>query len=476
MRAEDVDPAIAAALNLPTLESTTADLLNACQNWVRRYVILSAEQPIILAAWILHTWAFDASEITPYIHITAPEKACGKSRLMDVLAALAAKPAQSSGMTAAALVRCVDRDAPTIFLDEVDTQVAGDKEIGEAIRGILNAGSQRGGKFYKCDGKQHSLREFNVFSPKCYAGIGHIWDTVSSRSIAIEMRRKLRGESVERFRQRDVNAAALPLKRQLEAWSQMGSLDKLLPMRPAEIQGISDRQNDMAEPLLAIAELAGAEWRECLTAALLSVFSSQRSEDASIGVTLLSDIRDAFEDRRADRLTSASLLEYLNDIDGRPWPEWNRGKPMTTSNLARQLKKHNIQSGTIRLNGETAKGYYKGDFREPWARYCPCPSTHSESASQTSQTSRPTSSLAENDHASRHIVVTKKDEAVTHALFGDTPTSGGHPARLANVTAVTDEFMSRNSGSPHKHCVVTAVTTATANRGNKEESGSEVRI
>jgi hypothetical protein len=205
----------------------------------------------------MHTYAFDASETTPYIHITAPEKACGKSRLMDVLVAIADNPVCSGGMTAAALVRSIDNGSPTIFLDEMDAQLGGEKEYAEAIRGILNEGFRRGGKFFKCHGNSHELREFNAYSPKCFAGIGRIPDTVASRSIAIEMRRKLHGEQVESFRQREVETAALPIRNVLGEWVDKGAVETLTPMRPEAIPTITDRQNDMAEPLLAIAQLAG---------------------------------------------------------------------------------------------------------------------------------------------------------------------------------------------------------------------------
>jgi hypothetical protein len=342
---------------------------------VRRYIALSEDQAVILAAWVMHTYAFDASETTPYIHITAPEKECGKSYLMDVLVAIAAKPVRSGGMTAAALVRCIDNGSPTIFLDEMDAQLGGNKEYVEAIRGILNEGFRRGGKLFKCHGNSHELRDFNAYSPKCFAGIGRIPDTVASRSIAIELRRKLEGEHVEPLRQREVGIAALPIKNMLAEWVDMGAVETLTPMRPDAIPTISDRQNDMAEPLLAIAQLAGEEWLQRLTTALQAVFASQGSEDTSTGVVLLADIRDAFNDRHTGKLKSTELLEYLLELEDRPWAEWRRGKPMTTNNLARQLKTHGIGPKTIRVGAEVAKGYERCDFEESWQRYCPTSQT-----------------------------------------------------------------------------------------------------
>jgi hypothetical protein len=372
--AEDAGREVAAALGITTKTAkVTGDLLETCQAWIRRYIVVSEEQAVIMAAWLLHTYAFDAAETTPYIHITAPERACGKSRLMETLEALAAAPIRSGGMTAAALVRCIDAKAPTIFLDEMDAQLGGDKEYAEAIRGILNEGFRIGGKFYKCDGKSHQLREFNAYCPKCFAGIGQLPDTVASRSIVIEMRRKRPGEIVEPFRQRAVREAALPIKAELEAWKARGVTGHIRAIHPEPLAGLSDRQNDIAEPLLCIAQLAGHRWLLQLTDALQAVFKAASVEDGSIGVTLLSDIRTIFDERKMDKVSSKVMAECLCEIEGRPWAEWFHGRAMTPNNLARQLKKYRIGSLKIRLGTETVQGYRRGDFQDAWTQFCPIP-------------------------------------------------------------------------------------------------------
>jgi hypothetical protein len=209
--------------------SITGELLETCRTWIRRYIVVMDEQAVIMAAWILHTYAFDAAETTPYIHITAPEK---ESRLTEALAAIAANPVCSEGMTAAALVRTIEAKRPTVFLDEMDAQMGGSKEYVEAIRGILNAGFRKGGIFYKCAANTFELQEFNVFCPKCFAGIGKLPGTVSSRSIIIEMRRKLSSEMVEPLRQKAVKIAASPIKKELEAWAVRGAAKVLQAIQP----------------------------------------------------------------------------------------------------------------------------------------------------------------------------------------------------------------------------------------------------
>ncbi len=351
----------------------TTELLETCRAWIRRYIVVSDEQAVVMAAWLLHSYALDAAETTPYIHITAPEKACGKSYLMEALEALAAAPIRSGGMTAAALVRTIHARKPTIFLDEMDAQLGGNKEYAEAVRGILNEGFRKGGKFYKCNATTHEVEDFNAYCPKCFAGIGQLPDTVASRSIRIEMRRKLPGESVEPLRQKAVRKAALPIKAKLEAWEARGAADLLCPIEPAPIAGLSDRQNDIAEPLLCIAQLAGNGWLQRLTVALRAVFKATSVEDGSLGVTLLVDIRAVLDERQTDTIPSAILAGCLCKIEGRAWAEWNHGNGMTPNNLARQLKKYSVYPQTIRVGNGTPKGYRRADFEDAWSRYCPLP-------------------------------------------------------------------------------------------------------
>lgn len=371
---EDAGPEIAAALGLQNvIEKDTSELLETCKQWVKRYVIVSDEQAVILAAWILHTWTYEAAETTPYIHITAPERECGKSRLMETLAALAYNPVRSGGMTAAALVRCIDAKNPTIFLDEMDAQLSGDKEYAEAIRGILNEGFRKGGKFYKVDGKNHDLREFNAYCPKCFAGIGKLPETVSSRSIAIEMRRKTDTETVKPFRQRETENSAQPIRARLETWKARGMVRHLEESRPIAIDDLGDRQNDISEPLLAIAGAAGADWLQRLTSALVSVLKGNQSENVSTGVTLLIDIRSIFTERTADKIFSKDLVAALCEIEGRPWADWSRGNGLRANDLARQLSRYDIRPQKVSIGAEKLQGYRVDTFEDAWKRYCRVP-------------------------------------------------------------------------------------------------------
>jgi hypothetical protein len=299
-------------------------------------------------------------------------------------------------MTPAALVRIVDKYKPSLFLDEIDTITNGNKEMGEAIRGILDAGFKRGGVFLKCDGKDNEVREFKVFGAKCFAGLGALPDTVESRSIPIEMRRRLRSERVERYRSRIVAQLATPIKADLERWG-LGVTSHLKSIVPTPIDALSDRANDVTEILLAIAQLAGGDWLQRLTAALLAVYQSAVAADTSTGVVLLADIRTIFNQKSGQKvIPSKELVSDLCLIEGRPWGDWSRGRGLSPNNLARLLAKYHIYPGSIREGEDTSKGYKRESFKEAWERYC------GYSDFSTVTTAQPASSLAETPFSNRH--------------------------------------------------------------------------
>lgn len=95
------------------------------------------------------------------------------------------------------------------------------------------------------------------------------------------------------------------------------------------------------------------------------------------GVLLLKDIQLLFASQSADRLASQLIVEELNKMEERPWPEMNRGAPMTATQLARLLKPFGIEPTTLRHNGGSpVKGYYKEAFEESWKRYLNDPDIH----------------------------------------------------------------------------------------------------
>jgi hypothetical protein len=305
--------------------------------------------------------------------VTAPEKGCGKTRLLEVLRPVVCRPWFTGHVTTAVLARKIAKDKPTLLLDESDAAFKGSVEYTEKLRGLLNAGFSRAGNYSLVTGKgaEMSCTDLSTFGPKAIAGIGELPDTVASRSIVISMRRKTATEVVERFREREVASVAVALRAGLQSLTTLETIAALRSARPQLPEDLTDRQQDISEPLLAVADLAAGVWSEKARAALRELFGSAVSGDSSIGVQLLQDIRRVFNERGGDRIFSGDLVAALNEMDGQPWPEWSHGNGIRPAQLARLLKKYGITShGSIRISDQNRKGYMLTSFEEAWSRYC----------------------------------------------------------------------------------------------------------
>jgi len=369
----------------PEKPESLSDLLDELVTFIHRFVVLNDDQAIACALWVAHTHVLDASDQTPYLWVTAPEKRCGKTRLLEVLALLVARPWLTGRTSPAAMVRKIDQERPTLLLDESDAAFQGDKDYAELLRGLLNTGHKSNGKYSACvgQGANISFRDFSTFSPKAIAGIGQLPDTVADRAIPIRLQRKAGSEKVERFRERKVRPQADPLSSRLQLWAGR-SVALLSDAEPELPEQMSDRAQDGAEPLLAIADAAGGEWPQRARQALVALFQGGTPDDDSLGVRLLSDSRAIFDSLAVDRVSSADLCNALKELDEGPWKDLYKGKGLSLRDLARRLNPFGVISGSIRLNdGRTPKGYYRSSFETAWQRYCPRSTAGSATAPHT---------------------------------------------------------------------------------------------
>jgi len=344
-----------------------AALLGEISALLRRFVVMSPAQARVVALWTVHTHVIEAADATPYLAVTSAEKRSGKTRLLETLELLAARAWYTGRTTAAVLPRKIERDSPTLLLDESDAAFNSDKDYAEALRGILNTGHRRGGKTTICAGQGHEVKDFSTFCAKAIAGIGTLPDTVADRAIPIRLERRAPGERVDRFRRREIEPQTTRIRERLEALVEIAVplLKDAYPVLPEELD---DRAMDGVEPLLAIAELAGGNWPIEARVACVELYGGRQVEDESAGIQLLSDIREVFGE--SDRITTADLLEGLHDLDESPWGEWF-GKPLASRGLARLLKPYAIKSRNIKLDERRPKGFLREQFELAWGRYLP---------------------------------------------------------------------------------------------------------
>ncbi|MFZ5862065.1 MAG: DUF3631 domain-containing protein [Nitrospirota bacterium] len=359
-------------LDPPAHAPHVGPLLHDLMQFVRRFVVLSPDQVCVIALWIVHTHAIDAAEATPFLDVTSPEKGSGKTRLLEILELLVARPWRAVAPSEAVLFRKLDRDRPTLLLDEVDAVFGPKAKDHEGLRALLNSGNRRGASVSRCVGKQFDLKDFAVFGPRALAGIGRLPDTIADRSIPLRMVRRTREEPMEGFggptrRRAEVDAAVI--REQIAEWAaaHVATLKDATPDLPP---ALSDRTQDGAEPLLAIADAAGGEWPGRARAAVLALDGHTAPDEASIAVRLLADIRSLFADAPSDYMTSEELCHALAAIEDAPWGDWY-GKAITPRHLADRLKGFNIRPQKVRTGKDTRQSYRRDQFRETWSRYLP---------------------------------------------------------------------------------------------------------
>jgi len=151
----------------PIMPVTGAEILDEVASFIGRYMKMSEAQLTAQALWVAHTYAL-THPWTPYLAITSAEKRCAKSRNMEVLGYLVREPWSTANTSPAAMFRKIADNRPTMFLDESDALFIGDKEMAQAIRGILNAGAHYKGTVTRCVGKgsDQESKDFSVFCPK----------------------------------------------------------------------------------------------------------------------------------------------------------------------------------------------------------------------------------------------------------------------------------------------------------------------
>ena len=352
---------------LPTL----AALLDQLGSFINRYLVMSAEQVCFLALWTLHTHAIDAADATPYPDVNSPEPQSGKTLLLETLELIVARPVMiAAGTTAAALARSAAKEpTQTILLDESDNTFKRDREFVATLTQIINAGYRRSGRALLCLPPGWEPSYLPVFGPKAIAGIGKLPDTVASRAVPISLKRKRRDEKTERFRRRGAEALAKPLRLAAAALADK-HVDELRGAEPDLPDELSDRQQDVWEPLLAIADLAAGDWPERAREAAVTLAGARDIDDTSSGVQLLAHIRDLFVE---ERIACSSLVTTLNADEHLPYSAWNDGKGITTRELGKKLQPYKIKAKTVRVGNFRGKGYEREQFEDAWTRYLPSP-------------------------------------------------------------------------------------------------------
>lgn len=362
-----------------------AAILDRTRDLITSYVILPDEAYAdILALYTVHTHTMvmeqgedengdtvsslsrKSPRTTPYIYITSQGPGSGKTRLMEVLLEVCKGGRLYAGGTGPTFFRLIEARRPTIFLDEVDTIYSGAKD--EDLRQVLNSGYKHNGSIPRVDPKSpDGIRDYATFCPKVLAGIdnGMVPTTVLDRAIKIVMERKV-GE-VQPFYSEDIEDEAADLIDDINTWV-AANIDTLNARenRPAPLEGLSDRQNDIIRPLLTIADRCG--WGDRARRAFITAFAEQAAP-LSREAHALNAVRNYMLNHNIDRITSAKVAE-LTGQNGKQIGTWFAAFGIAAAGTY----KFGTAPAAARCDGQpdTCKGYkLDSTMQAAWDRYLP---------------------------------------------------------------------------------------------------------
>jgi hypothetical protein len=356
--------------------ANAAAVLDDARTFLERFIAYpEPEAAVAHTLWIAHAHLIDAFENTPRLAFLSPEPGSGKSRCMELTEALTPRPVLSVNSSVAYVFRKISDEAglPTLLMDEIDAVFSNGKGDGnEDLRGLLNSGYRKGATAGRAAirGKEIVTEEWPSFCAVALAGLNQLPDTLMTRSIVVHMKRRRQGQRVEPYRRRVNQPEAGALSERIaefaaSVWTQVSNAWPDLP------EGIEDRDADIWEPILAIADAAGGHWPETARAAAVAMVAKAKEKPATLGIKLLADIRTVMNG--SDRISTIDLLDGLHAIETAPWANI-KGEAIDSRFLAKVLGKYDIPTNnTVKIDGRAVKGYQKHHLADAFERYLPAP-------------------------------------------------------------------------------------------------------
>jgi hypothetical protein len=133
----------AAATSEVDLGISGNDLLGLILALIEEHLAITAEECMVVALWLLHTWVFDRFPITPRLALLSPVRGCGKTTLIVLIELLVAEAYRTDNITPAAIYHHLDRrPRTTLLVDEGDNLSLLTNAV---LRSVFNSGHRRGG-------------------------------------------------------------------------------------------------------------------------------------------------------------------------------------------------------------------------------------------------------------------------------------------------------------------------------------------
>lgn len=360
---------------------TGQQLIDGIRGWLRRYLVLTAAQELVLAVWIVHTWCFERlGRTTPYLEITGVSGS-GKTALLDALLLTCRGAEKLQTIRTMYICRRIREQAGlcAMLIDEAE-RLSSDS-YGDQ-RSMLAGGYREGGVHGVTVGK--GTVRFPVYCPKAFTSLMTLTPVIHNRCIPIwmELGNPQASLSIEHDRAKaiageliDSISRVLGGVQRVEMIADPDNPGELLPhvtgRKPTrkiitvEADWLSERDREIWTPLMTLAHtleltpetIAALERASVDLSALRGVerrcdmkVEDSAARERSQAVRLLHDVRACILPGEAF-IPTTILLERLHAMPKAPWRVFQRAG-LTDATLGQLLGAHGLESSI----GQVGKG------------------------------------------------------------------------------------------------------------------------
>ena len=307
--------------------------------------------------------------IAPRLYINSPVPGCGKTLLLEIIAAFTPRSMMLSSVSVSGLFREIDARKPTLCLDEFDKQLAG---ASQEYQAILDSGHRKTSAFVlrsaKTEDGQFIREKFSTFTAMAFSGIKKLPDSMTARCIIVALQRAGADDSLEHLV--DGSSEKLTeIRRKLARWAQ-DLTDLPMVDRP---KALANRLGDNWYTIRRIGKLAGEAWNK---RAMDAAVKPAMTADTNVTLALLAAIWRAFDETKLLRMHTEALLSELLGMDEGRWKEEQHGRPITAyylrDNLGDMLPANAEEIAPRRWREGTANpqwGYDVLHFKDAFLRY-----------------------------------------------------------------------------------------------------------
>jgi hypothetical protein len=335
-------------------------------------IVISFEQALTVALWILHTYVYHYFLHTARLLVQSYEPGCGKTALAFLVRALACNPFYSSSASPASIYYRLHKcQHTTMMIDEIEHSALWDRS--KLLLNLFDAGHREGGCLTRV--VKGEVVEFPCFAPLMLMAVRQqpFAPQLLSRSILIHMEKHAEGQ--DEIRSDDPRFA--PVRAALLHWSADFQRPENCEL-PRELVGREGADN--WRPLIEIADTLGYS----ATARAVALAMQQPAKDPVM--LLLWDIRRVFElpghagyatdERgRATGLWTEDLLTALHRLSDAHWDEYGLDEGVAPrkfgrKDLLRLLHIKHVRTRDVwkRIDGKrvSRKGFYRKDLEPVW--------------------------------------------------------------------------------------------------------------